>query len=327
VHELGNVAFIGGNFTHQCGRDVGEMFRRSEKQGFYFRSEHPVHADKLKLILKIRHGAQAAQNKFGIHFPHEIREQAGEAAHVHVADMSKHLATQFNTHFERHLAGFLRAGTNGNNNPVENAGSSLDEVRVAVGNGIEGAWIDYGLHREVSGERSADYTPCHHDASYNREGTVNGIWYVERWFRGGEQPLQILAIKGNVMRKALISKNLPKPAFKYSHLTQVGAHYYMSGLLAQDRQSGALAGETAGEQAARILENVQVLMTEFSLGFEHLAMARIFTTQMDKFSEINAAWEKVFNHINEAPPARTSIGVAALPLGAMVEIEFTFYKE
>ena len=101
----------------------------------------------------------------------------------------------------------------------------------------------------------------------------------------------------------------------------------MSGLLAQDRQTGALTGETAGEEASKILENVQVMMAEFGLGFEHLAMARIFTTRMDKFAEINAAWEKIFNHISEAPPARTSVGVAALPLGAMVEIEFTFYKE
>ena len=129
------------------------------------------------------------------------------------------------------------------------------------------------------------------------------------------------------MRITRNSQNLPKPAFKYSHLSQVGPHYYMSGLLAQDRQTGALTGETAGEEASKILENVQVMMAEFDLGFEHLAMARIFTTRMDKFAEINAAWEKIFNHISEAPPARTSVGVAALPLGAMVEIEFTFYKE
>ncbi|MES2625458.1 MAG: RidA family protein [Pseudomonadota bacterium] len=129
------------------------------------------------------------------------------------------------------------------------------------------------------------------------------------------------------MRKALISKNLPKPAFKYSHLTHVGAHYYMSGLLAQDRQTGAVTGTTPGEQAGKILENVQILMAEFELGFEHLAMARIFTTQMDKFAEINSAWENVFNAISDAPPARTSIGVAALPMAALVEIEFTFYKE
>ena len=129
------------------------------------------------------------------------------------------------------------------------------------------------------------------------------------------------------MRKALISTNLAKPAFKYSHLVKAGPNFYFSGLLAQDRQTGALVGDTVGAQADKILENAQVLMREFGLGFEDLAIARIFTTQMDKFGEINAAWEKVFNSISAAPPARTSIGVAALPLKALVEIEFTFYKE
>jgi 2-iminobutanoate/2-iminopropanoate deaminase len=129
------------------------------------------------------------------------------------------------------------------------------------------------------------------------------------------------------MRQATISKVLPKPAFKYSQVVKVGPHYYLSGLLGQDRQTGALAGDGVGEQAGRILENVQLLMQEYALGFEHLAMARIFTTHMDKFGEINAAWEQVFNNIPHAPPARTSVGVAALPLGSKVEIEFTFYKE
>lgn len=128
------------------------------------------------------------------------------------------------------------------------------------------------------------------------------------------------------MRQAFISKNLPTPAYKYSHVVKVGPNYYMSGLLAQDRQSGALVGETVGEQAAKILENLQVMMDEFGLGFDNLGIARVFTTQMDKFPEINVAWEKVFNNIKAAPPARTSIGVAALPMKALVEIEFTFYK-
>ncbi|MGV3593052.1 MAG: RidA family protein [Gammaproteobacteria bacterium] len=128
-------------------------------------------------------------------------------------------------------------------------------------------------------------------------------------------------------RQALISTQLAKPAFKYSHLVKVGPHYYFCGLLAQDRQSGALVGANPGEQADKILENVQVLMQEFGLGFEHLAIARIFTTRMDLFGEINAAWERVFANITAAPPARTSLGVAALPLNALVEIEFTFYRD
>ncbi len=128
------------------------------------------------------------------------------------------------------------------------------------------------------------------------------------------------------MRQTFISRNLAKPAFKYSHVVKAGPNYHMSGLLAQDRVTGALVGDTVRAQADKIFENVQVLMQEFGLDFEHLAIARIFTTQMDKFADINEAWEKVFNNNSAAPPARTTLGVAALPLKALVEIEFTFYK-
>ncbi len=129
------------------------------------------------------------------------------------------------------------------------------------------------------------------------------------------------------MRRTLLSERLVKPAFRYSHLVNVGPHWYLSGLLAQDRKSGALLGNNVGAQAEKILENLQVLMDEFGLGFEHLAMARIFTTEMQNFSQINAAWEKLFDSIEHLPPARTSVGVAALPLNAAVEMEFTFYRE
>jgi 2-iminobutanoate/2-iminopropanoate deaminase len=129
------------------------------------------------------------------------------------------------------------------------------------------------------------------------------------------------------MREAFISRRLVRPAFKYCHLVKAGPHYYFSGMLAQDRHSGAMVGDSVGEQAEKILENLQVAMEEFDLGFEHLCIARIFTPHMEKFGEINAAWEKVFNAVNAAPPARTSVGVTALPLNAKVEIEFTFYRE
>lgn len=129
------------------------------------------------------------------------------------------------------------------------------------------------------------------------------------------------------MREAMNSTHLAAPAFKYSHVVKAGPHYYFSGLLAQDRYTGVLVGSSPGAQAAKILENMQTLMTEFALGFEHLAMARIFTTDMSSFAEINAAWEAVFEPLPVPPPARTSLGVAALPLNGLVEMEFTFYKE
>ena len=51
----------------------------------------------------------------------------------------------------------------------------------------------------------------------------------------------------------------------------------------------------------------------------------LYTTRMDEFPVINAAWEAVFTP-GQRPPARTSVGVSALPLGAAVEIAFSFYR-
>jgi 2-iminobutanoate/2-iminopropanoate deaminase len=128
------------------------------------------------------------------------------------------------------------------------------------------------------------------------------------------------------MRHAIILKCLPPPPFTYSHLTRCGPHYYFSGMLALDRSSGVLVDSGVGGQMTQILENLQLAMAELELDFEHLALTRIFTTEMDRFAEINQAWDKVFNAAGTAPPARTSIGVSALPLKALVEIECTFYK-
>jgi 2-iminobutanoate/2-iminopropanoate deaminase len=54
--------------------------------------------------------------------------------------------------------------------------------------------------------------------------------------------------------------------------------------------------------------------------------AVIYTTDFARFPDINRAWEEVFTS-DVAPPARTAVGVSALPLNASVEMEFRFYKE
>ncbi len=129
------------------------------------------------------------------------------------------------------------------------------------------------------------------------------------------------------MVESLVSKKLIAPRFKYSQLVKAGPHYYCSGLIALDNESGELISGGVGKQAQVILQNLQLLMEEFNLSWEHLAFARVFTSDFDNFSEFNTAWEKVFNSLAIAPPARSSIGVSALPLNAKIEIEFTFYKE
>jgi 2-iminobutanoate/2-iminopropanoate deaminase len=129
------------------------------------------------------------------------------------------------------------------------------------------------------------------------------------------------------MVESLVSKKLIAPKFKYSQLVKAGPHYYCSGLIALDNASGELVSGGVGNETQVILQNLQLLMEEFNLSWEHLAFARVFTADFENFPEFNTAWEQVFNSLEVSPPARSSVGVNALPLNAKIEIEFTFYKE
>jgi len=128
------------------------------------------------------------------------------------------------------------------------------------------------------------------------------------------------------MIEALSSKNLPAPRFRYSPLVKAGPFYKTAGMIALDKDTGQLETGGTGAETAKILDNLKNALPDFGLSLADLMSATIYATKFDEFPAINAAWEAVFTPDVQAP-ARTSIGVQALPLGATVEIEFMFYKE
>jgi 2-iminobutanoate/2-iminopropanoate deaminase len=95
-------------------------------------------------------------------------------------------------------------------------------------------------------------------------------------------------------------------------------------MVALDPNTGTLIQGDAGKQAKRILDNLLLALPDYGFVLDELCLARIYTTRMDSFTAINAAWESFFVHT--PPPARTTVGVEALPLGAWVEIEFLFHR-
>jgi 2-iminobutanoate/2-iminopropanoate deaminase len=128
------------------------------------------------------------------------------------------------------------------------------------------------------------------------------------------------------MIHALASSKLPKPRFRYTPVIQAGPWVLFSGMIALDGLTGALEQGGPGSETAKILGNLSAALPELRLGIEDLTTARIFTTRFDEFHAINAAWDCWLANVKRLP-ARTSVGVAALPLGATVEIEFAFYSE
>lgn len=127
------------------------------------------------------------------------------------------------------------------------------------------------------------------------------------------------------MIEALSSERLPQPRFRYSQLIKAGPYLQSAGMIALDRSSGALAAGGVYHETRKILENLIEALPDFGLSLAHMVSARLFTTQFSQFAEINRAWEETFSE-DLRPPARTAVGVSALPLGASVEIEFSFYK-
>jgi 2-iminobutanoate/2-iminopropanoate deaminase len=127
------------------------------------------------------------------------------------------------------------------------------------------------------------------------------------------------------MREILTSATLPQPRFRYSPCVRIGNTYQMAGMIALDHETGELEEGGPEAEAAKILANLQAALPDFGLSLEDMLIARIFTTRFDEFPAINRAWEAVFGAIT--PPARTAMGVSALPLGATVEMEFTFQKD
>ena len=96
-------------------------------------------------------------------------------------------------------------------------------------------------------------------------------------------------------------------------------------MIALDPETGALEAGGPGAETAKILDNLLAAMPEIGLGLEDMVSATIYTTAFEQFPAINGAWEAVFAE-DVRPPARTAVGVQALPLGATVEIAFEFYK-
>jgi 2-iminobutanoate/2-iminopropanoate deaminase len=127
------------------------------------------------------------------------------------------------------------------------------------------------------------------------------------------------------MRVTIQSDKIPAPRFRYSPCVKIGNTYHVSGMIGLDYATGKLALGGVGEETKMILANLLQALPDYGLSLDELLVARIFTTKFEEFAAINAAWEAVFSE-EIIPPARTSVGVSALPLGAAVEIEFTFIK-
>ncbi len=118
-------------------------------------------------------------------------------------------------------------------------------------------------------------------------------------------------------RYAINSKKLPK-AGPYSHAVAVKGLVYFSGQVGLDPKTGKLVGPDVTAQTQQAFKNVAAALKEADCDLDDVIKVNIFLTDMNDFAAMNAVMAEVFE---EPYPARTTIGVASLPIGAKVEIE------
>jgi 2-iminobutanoate/2-iminopropanoate deaminase len=119
-------------------------------------------------------------------------------------------------------------------------------------------------------------------------------------------------------RSALNAAGAPAAIGPYSHAVRVGELLFCSGQIALDPDSGKLVGERAGEQARRCLENLQAVCAAAGASLTQAARITIYMTDLAAFAEVNDTYAAFFPR---QPPARVTVGVAALPQGALVELD------
>jgi 2-iminobutanoate/2-iminopropanoate deaminase len=118
-------------------------------------------------------------------------------------------------------------------------------------------------------------------------------------------------------RQAVISPNAPT-AGPYSHGVWTGDLFYLSGQAGVDHSTGKLVTGDVGAQAAQCFKNLFDVLQAAGLGPQNVVKANVYLIDMNDFAAMNVVYAQQF----ERPyPARTTVGVATLPLGARVEIE------
>ena len=113
----------------------------------------------------------------------------------------------------------------------------------------------------------------------------------------------------------------PQPVAPFSHAVEADGWVFVTGQMptAPGAPEAPLpAGIKA--QTKRVMDNLKVVLAGIGLGLEHVTMARIYLTQFERdYADLNAMWPSFFE-VGKLP-ARTTIGVTALAVGALVEID------
>lgn len=119
-------------------------------------------------------------------------------------------------------------------------------------------------------------------------------------------------------RERVSTTAAPAAIGPYSQAIAAGSLLFASGQVALDPASGELQGSDVQTQTRHALENLSAVLQAGGSSLADVVKTTVFLTDMGNFAAMNGVYAEFFT---SDPPARSTIGVAALPKGALVEVE------
>jgi 2-iminobutanoate/2-iminopropanoate deaminase len=118
--------------------------------------------------------------------------------------------------------------------------------------------------------------------------------------------------------RTVSTPNAPKAVGPYSQAVRAGRLLFTSGQIPLDPQTGKLDSGPIDAQTRRVMDNLRAVLEAAGATFSNVVKSTVYLADLADFSAMNAVYAGYFS---SDPPARSTVQVAALPLGARVEIE------
>ena len=122
------------------------------------------------------------------------------------------------------------------------------------------------------------------------------------------------------MKEVIRTDSAPAPfqGAPYSQAIKAAGLVFVAGQVSMQPDRGEIVGGTIEEQTEQVLANLRAILEAAGSGLDRLVKTTVFLQSLDDFAGMNEVYGK---YVGEQPPARSTVEVAKLPSGALVEIE------
>jgi 2-iminobutanoate/2-iminopropanoate deaminase len=125
------------------------------------------------------------------------------------------------------------------------------------------------------------------------------------------------------MKTIINTSSAPAPIGPYNQAVHAGNTMYVSGQIAIDPVTGVMIQGSVNDEAVQVMKNIQAILQEAGMGFQHIVKTTIFLKNMNDFAEVNGVYGSYFE---SNYPARETVEVSRLPKDANVEISVIVVK-